>query len=95
MLMVTPNDIIAIQKVDWRKGDGDGEKRAWELYEALGRELRQAGFPPYRLGVQSQEQVLYREEQRRTLQSLKETFDPNGVIAPGRYGIALSMQSPD
>jgi 4-cresol dehydrogenase (hydroxylating) len=95
MLMVTPNDIIAIQKVAWEKADGDGEKRAWELYEALGRELRQADFPPYRLGVQSQEQVLYPEEQRRTLESLKRVFDPNGVIAPGRYGIALSLQSPN
>jgi 4-cresol dehydrogenase (hydroxylating) len=94
MLMVTPNDIIAIQKIDWEKGDGERTKRAWELYEALGRELRQAGFPPYRLGVQSQEQVLYLEERRRTLQSLKETFDPNGVIAPGRYGITLSMKCP-
>jgi 4-cresol dehydrogenase (hydroxylating) len=94
MLMVTPNDLIAIQKVDWDRDDPEQEKRAWKLYESLGRELRQAGFPPYRLGVQSQENVLYPEERRRTLEALKRTFDPNGVIAPGRYGISLSMKSP-
>jgi 4-cresol dehydrogenase (hydroxylating) len=94
MLMVTANDIIAIQKIDWERGNGEEEKRAWELYEALGRELRQAGYPPYRLGVQSQQEVRYPEEQRRTLQSLKKTFDPGGVIAPGRYGISHSMSSP-
>jgi len=94
MLMVTPNDLIAIQKVDWKRDDPEQEERAWKLYESLGRELRQAGFPPYRLGVQSQEDVLYPEERRRTLEALKRTFDPNGVIAPGRYGISLSMKSP-
>jgi 4-cresol dehydrogenase (hydroxylating) len=93
MLMVTANDIIAIQKIAWEKSDD--EKRARDLYEGLARELQQAGFPPYRLGVQSQEQVLYAEAQRRSLQSLKQVFDPNGVISPGRYGIAASMPSLD
>jgi 4-cresol dehydrogenase (hydroxylating) len=89
MLLVTPNDIIAIQKVDWTKGDAEEETRAWELYESLRHELTQAGYFPYRLGVQSQAKAPYPEEQRRALQRLKETFDPGGVIAPGRYGIAL------
>ena len=87
MLLVTANDIIAIQKIDWKKGDEEQETRAWEFYEVLRRSLQQAGFAPYRLGVQSQEEGLYPEERRRTLQRLKETFDPNNVIAPGRYGI--------
>jgi 4-cresol dehydrogenase (hydroxylating) len=94
MLLVTANDIIAIQKIDWRKGDEEQEARAWELYEVLRRSLQQAGFSPYRLGVQSQEEVLHPEERRRTLQRLKETFDPNGVIAPGRYGIERGTPRP-
>ena len=94
MLLVTANDIVAIQKIDWTKGDKEQETRAWELYEVLSQSLQQAGFAPYRLGVQSQEKVLYPEERRRTLQRLKETFDPNGVIAPGRYGIARGTRRP-
>lgn len=93
MLMVTPNDLVAIQKMDWELADREQGERAWKLYESLGRELRRAGYPPYRLGVQSQAAVLYPEERRRTLETLKRTFDPNGVIAPGRYGISLSMKS--
>jgi 4-cresol dehydrogenase (hydroxylating) len=89
MLLVTPNDIIAIQKVDWTKGNVEEETRAWELYESLRHDLTQAGYFPYRLGVQSQAKAPYPEERRRALQRLKETFDPGGVIAPGRYGIAL------
>jgi 4-cresol dehydrogenase (hydroxylating) len=89
MLLVTPSDIIAIQKVDWTKGNVEEETRAWELYESLRHDLTQAGYFPYRLGVQSQVKAPYPEERRRALQRLKETFDPGGVIAPGRYGIAL------
>jgi 4-cresol dehydrogenase (hydroxylating) len=89
MLLVTANDIIAIQKVDWTKGNAEEEARAWELYESLKQDLTQAGYFPYRLGVQSQAKAPYPEERRRALQRLKETFDPGGVIAPGRYGIAL------
>jgi 4-cresol dehydrogenase (hydroxylating) len=94
MLLVTANDIIAIQKIDWKKGDEGQETRARELYEVLRRSLQQAGFSPYRLGVQSQEEAGYPEEQRRTLQRLKETFDPNNVIAPGRYGIERGTRRP-
>ena len=89
MLLVTASDIIAIQKVDWTKGNAEEEARAWELYESLRHDLTQAGYFPYRLGVQSQAKAPYPEERRRALQRLKETFDPGGVIAPGRYGIAL------
>ena len=89
MLLVTPNDIIAIQKVDWTQGNMEEEARAWDLYESLRNDLTQAGYFPYRLGVQSQAKAPYPDERRRALQRLKETFDPGGVIAPGRYGIAL------
>jgi len=87
MLLVTANDIVAIQKIDWKKGNSEQEARAWALYDVLRRGLQRAGFHPYRLGVQSQEEVLYPEERSQTLERLKKTFDPNGVIAPGRYGI--------
>ena len=92
MLLVTANDVIAIQKVEWTLGDEEEEVRAWQLYEALSQALRAAGFLPYRLGVQSQAKVGHAEEQQRLLRSLKQAFDPNGVIAPGRYGIDLSMR---
>ena len=91
MLMVTPDDLIAIQKIEWTPGDQEEEARAWQLYETLGQRLCEAGFHPYRLGIQSQAKLRYPERQRRLLEGLKRTFDPNGVIAPGRYGIDLAM----
>lgn len=91
MLLVAPNDIIAIQKIDWTLGDEEEEVRAWQLYEALSQSLTEAGFLPYRLGIQSQAKLTYPEGQQHLLRSLKQAFDPNGVIAPGRYGIDLAM----
>lgn len=91
MLLVTANDIIAIQKVEWTLGDEEEEVRAWQLYETLSQTLREADILPYRLGIQSQAKVAYPEEQGRLLSSLKQVLDPNGVIAPGRYGIDLAM----
>ena len=70
MLLVTANDIIAIQKVEWTLADEAEELRAWQLYEALSQTLREAGFFPYRLGVQSQAKVSYSEAQQRLLRKL-------------------------
>ncbi len=91
MLLVAPNDIIAIQKIEWTLGDEEEEMRAWQLYESLSQTLREAGYLPYRLGIQSQAKLTYPEDQKRLLQHLKQALDPNGVIAPGRYGIDLAM----
>ena len=87
MLLVTANDIVAIQKVDWKPGDSDEEQRARKLYASLGEQLSAAGFLPYRLGVQSQAAVEYPEQRSQLLQRLKKAFDPAGVISPGRYGL--------
>ncbi len=87
MLLVTPNDIIAIQKLDWEKGNIEQENRAKALYQALATELGESGFHPYRLGIHNQESVVYPEDKSRILDRLKRTFDPNGIISPGRYGI--------
>ena len=87
MLFVTPSDIIAIQKINWDKDNSDEERRAKDLYRALENDLKNAGFFPYRLGVQSQEKASYPEDKDRTLRALKKMFDPNGVVSPGRYGI--------
>ncbi len=93
MLLVTANDIIAIQKIDWRKGDEEQEARAWELYEVLRRSLQQAGFSPYRLGVQSQEEVLHPEDllcagahSDRTELVRRRSDLQVGSIQPGRRG---------
>ncbi len=87
MLVVSANDIIAIQKIEWNKESSDEEQRAHALYSMMSERLMAAGYYPYRLGIQSQMKTPYPEGRLAVLEKLKETLDPNCVISPGRYGI--------
>jgi 4-cresol dehydrogenase (hydroxylating) len=52
------------------------------------RRLVEAGYIPYRLGIQSA--GLLPEPHDHTnelLATLKKTLDPNNILAPGRYGL--------
>jgi 4-cresol dehydrogenase (hydroxylating) len=87
MLFATPNDIVAIQKIEWDRDNPKEEQAAKKLYDTLSGELKESGFSPYRLGIQSQEALTYSEDRSCLLHSLKSVLDPNGIISPGRYGI--------
>jgi len=47
-----------------------------------------AGFPPYRLGVQSMGLMVDETSSYwQTLRQIKKALDPNNIIAPGRYSV--------
>jgi len=46
------------------------------------------GYYPYRVGVQSMDQVVSADDPFwQTARELKKIFDPNGIISPGRYNL--------
>ncbi|MEN7972540.1 MAG: FAD-binding oxidoreductase [Verrucomicrobiota bacterium] len=46
------------------------------------------GYPPYRVGINSMHHVVHEEDSFwRTVRDLKQVFDPNNIIAPGRYNL--------
>jgi 4-cresol dehydrogenase (hydroxylating) len=48
--------------------------------------MTEAGFPPYRASIDQMERLLrLRPEDFRLVRQLKSLWDPNGIIAPGRY----------
>ncbi|MDD2708940.1 MAG: FAD-binding oxidoreductase [Verrucomicrobiae bacterium] len=48
-----------------------------------------AGYPPYRVGIQSMSAVIDEKDSFwQTVRSLKNAMDPNHIIAPGRYNLA-------
>jgi 4-cresol dehydrogenase (hydroxylating) len=87
MLMVTPNDIITLQKIQWEKGNEEQEKVGLALYREMRGTLTEAGFPPYRIGVQSQPGAPHDKEHLVIMNAIKRQLDPNNIISPGRYGI--------
>jgi 4-cresol dehydrogenase (hydroxylating) len=64
----------------------DEQQRALAYHDDMLKRLRQAGYPPIRLGVQSMETVIPSDESHiEMLRQLKELFDPNDVLSPGHY----------
>jgi 4-cresol dehydrogenase (hydroxylating) flavoprotein subunit len=62
------------------------DERAKAAYEKLYQKLTTAGYYSYRLGIQSMESLLQGEASYTDLlQHLKNTIDPQHILAPGRY----------
>ncbi|KAF0972375.1 hypothetical protein FDP41_009278 [Naegleria fowleri] len=51
---------------------------------ARGREM---GYVPYRLGIHSMSEITQRDAVPSILKDIKRVVDPNGILAPGRYGL--------
>jgi len=62
------------------------DEEAMRCHDAVVARLNAAGYPPYRLGVQSMGQTpAPTDDSGAVLARLKQVFDPNGILAPGRY----------
>jgi 4-cresol dehydrogenase (hydroxylating) len=59
-------------------------------YRALLTALTAAGYHSYRLGIQANDEMQSDPSYTQLLAALKQTLDPGGILAPGRYGISLS-----
>jgi 4-cresol dehydrogenase (hydroxylating) len=67
--------------------DVEGEDaRAMACHDAMLQALAAQGLLPYRLGIQSMESLPPGQKAYATLlRTLKQTLDPNDILAPGRY----------
>jgi 4-cresol dehydrogenase (hydroxylating) len=55
-------------------------------YEELLATLLEAGYVPYRLGIQSMQSLPAPVgDYASFVQGLKSALDPNGILSPGRY----------
>lgn len=64
----------------------DEQERALKCWEALFDECLKVGIAPYRYSINQMPRAQYRNEKLEQLQSkIKKVFDPEGLIAPGRY----------
>ena len=62
------------------------DEDAQRCHDALVAHLCASGYPPYRLGVQSMSALpAPRDDHGAVLARLKRLFDPNDILAPGRY----------
>lgn len=62
------------------------EIQAYHCYKKLFKTLQDSGYSSHRLGIQSMSEVVVDDlEYVQFLKSIKQTIDPNDVLAPGRY----------
>ena len=64
------------------------DQKALACHDAMMRRLTDAGYIPYRLGLQSAGLLPQpHDDTGDLLATLKKTLDPNNILAPGRYGL--------
>lgn len=78
----------ALHLIIFNRSDPEECQRAVACYRALLRAYDDAGYPIGRAPVDFQEEAMRRlHGLPQFLHQIKQSLDPNGVIAPGKYGV--------
>ena len=88
--LATERSAICVITIGYDRTQPGADGRARECYDRLSASLLARGYPPYRLSVAAMESWREAESYERLLRGLKVAFDPQGILAPGRYEAAAS-----
>ncbi|WP_225412937.1 FAD-binding oxidoreductase [Stigmatella hybrida] len=79
----------ALHLILFNRQDAEERQRAGRCFRALLKAYAEAGYPISRAPLDAQEEAMARlEVLPSVLSRLKKAMDPQGVIAPGKYGIS-------
>ena len=88
IIVESPRAVLLLFGVFFDKADPADTQRASDWYTEIRTAMIEAGYPPYRETAQSSPHVFDQNPvTRKFLSSIKKALDPNGTLAPGRYGI--------
>jgi 4-cresol dehydrogenase (hydroxylating) len=92
LTLITERALTCIISISYDRAVPGEDERAMRCYRELMAELTAAGYHSYRVGIQASDEI-HEESASETsyatlLRTLKDALDPNGVVAPGRYGIS-------
>lgn len=86
--MVNRQALECVINVSFDRRDPGQTQRAHEAIDALFDRCMRAGLVPYRVGIQHMERLVDPNSAHwQLVKQLKSVFDPDGIIAPGRYGL--------
>ncbi len=84
----TPMSLVAIINLLFDRRDFAAVDEAHRCADALLRHIHEQGLEVYRARADSMADIVSRDTPYwTTVRSLKETFDPDNIIAPGRYNL--------
>lgn len=88
LTLVKPDRAVGVLSCSFDRSDADETRRAHALYRAIYREFEAIGILPYRRGILDMNgSHVHDPGKHEIISSIKAALDPNGVIAPGRYGV--------
>ncbi len=85
LTFLTPRLISCVVSISYDRDVLGQDEKAAACHDELVQTCSERGYYPYRLGIQSMNQIPEAESYTYILQRLKNTLDPNGILAPGRY----------
>ena len=83
--LATERSLFCVTTISYDRHVAGEDARAAECYRVLVEELLASGYPPYRLNVSSMGYSEQEDAYTSLLRKLKTAFDPNHILAPGRY----------
>lgn len=77
-----------VVSLSFDRRDEKQREKALQCIREMERRYIEQGFPPYRVGINSMDQVVKEDDPFwQTVRDLKKALDPNAIIAPGRYNL--------
>jgi 4-cresol dehydrogenase (hydroxylating) len=83
--LATERSAICVITISYDRSTPGEDERAFRCYGVLTEQLLARGYPPYRLNVSSMSHVGAEASYADVLRAIKDTLDPKGILAPGRY----------
>lgn len=88
LMIANPRTGIALFSIFFDKTNVIETQLAKELYFALGELIQNLGYQQYRTSTLYMNQILSQSpEYKKFCDNLKKAIDPQGILAPGKYGI--------
>jgi 4-cresol dehydrogenase (hydroxylating) len=94
MTLVTERALTCVISIIYDREVPGEDERAMRCYRELLSRLISAGYPSYRLGIQSMQEMDTGDSYAELFQRLKSAIDPNAILAPGRYQPAWRYRQP-
>ena len=84
--LISPRALIGVISISYDRDLPGEDDKALATNNLLNERLMAAGFPPYRLGVQSM-QFWDKHQKLRALSPLEAALDPQSFLSPGHYSL--------
>lgn len=86
--LMSDKALEGVVSLDFKRADADSVTRAHACIRALNEAYLENGYTPYRIDIGNMDLLVDPENPFwRTASALKQTLDPNNILAPGRYGL--------